>query len=447
MKISLSKILSILLPIFFTTIVYAESANTPMSLSACLDYAVQHNPGLLAVKQDITTANARLQQAKSAQLPTISSEVSYQNYHELPVFITSFGEFASGWKETYDLQLSITQPLFTWGKITKSVQQAGYQVQISRAAYRQKEQELVYTVKQSFYQVLLSQELVRVNQEAVEVATAHLENARQQFQQGTISNYEVLRSEVELANSKPDLINAQNALKLAIVNLATVLGLKEIKSLEITGSLTATDTAAITRSQTSSPMVDYTHATTQAFLNRPEWNLVLLNEKYRELAIPIAATGSKPMVTLTGLHDRKSDTLDTDLGPWLHYSTAIVGVSWSLYDGWATKAKVAQERSNLAKLRFEKQQLELAIKLEVEQALLNIRSAQEVIVSQEKTIEQAKESYRLSESRYRNGVGTNLEVLDTKVALTRAKTNFAQAQYNFLVALAQLDKVTGIERL
>jgi outer membrane protein len=419
---------------------------SPMSLDSCLNYAMQFNPGLLAARQDIAIANSGVQQAKSAQLPVISGDFNYQYYHELPIAVTSFGDFASGWKDTYDMQFSITQPIYTWGKITNSIQQAKYHLQIANESYRQQEQVLVYTVKQAFYQALLSQELVRVNQEAVAVAQAHLENAKLQFQQGTISNYEVLRSEVELANSKPDLINAQNSLKLAIANLASILGLQEAKSLEITGSLTASDTAINPVDRYPIRAADYDNATTLAFLNRPEWKIMRLNEKYQELAIPIAATGTKPTVAVTGIHDRKTNNLDADVGTWLHYSTAIVGVSWSLYDGWATKAKVAQARSNLAKTGFEKEQLALSIRLEVEQSILNLHSAEEIIVSQQKTIEQAKESLRLAESRYHNGVGTNLEVLDAKVALTRAETNFAQAEYNFLVARAQLEKVTGTAR-
>lgn len=423
-------------------IISVSFAEEPMTVESCIDYALSHNPGLLSAKQDIAIAKSGVDQAKSAQLPVVTSNFSYQEYNELPIIVTGLGEFPMGWKETYDMQFSITQPIYTWGKITKSIQQAKYLFQIANDAYQQKEQDLVYTVKQAFYNVLLLQELVQVNQEAVEVAQAHLDNATANFKQGTISNYEVLRSEVEVANSKPDLINAQNALKIAYANLATVLGIGKPDKPEIAGSL---DTLLIANRDIH--LINYDTATVLAFLNRPDWKIVLLNEKYNELAIPIAATGSKPMVAITGIHDRKSPELDADIGSWLHYSTAILGVTWSLYDGWATKAKVTLARSNLMKTGFEKEQLALSIRLEVEQAVLNLHSAEEIIISQQKTIEQAKESLRLAESRYHNGVGTNLEVLDTKVALTRAETNYAQAQYNFLVARAQLDKVTGIQRV
>jgi outer membrane protein len=437
--VAIIRIIIVLLSIICSIVVYAEEPLLPMSLDSCITYAINHNPGLLAAKQDIAGAQSGVQQAQSARLPVITGNFSYQDYNELPIIVTGLGNFSAGWKETYDMQLSISQPIYTWGKISNSIQQAKYQYQIATESYQQKEQELKLTVKQAFYQVLLSQELVRVNQEAVEVATAHLDIARLQFKQGTISNYEVLRSEVELANSKPDLINAQNSLKLAIANLASILGLQETRLLEITGSLTATNS----ESESRNPLT-YDTATALAFANRPEWKIMLLNEKYQELAIPIAATGTKPTVAITGIHDRKSNNLDADVGSWLHYSTAIVGVTWSLYDGWATKSKVALERSNLAKRGFERKQLELSIQLEVEQSILNLHSAEEIIISQQKTIEQAKESLRLAESRYKNGVGTNLEVLDAKVALTRAETNFAQAEYNYLIAQAQLEKVTGI---
>ena len=100
----------------------------PFSLDSCIEYARAHNPGLLAAKQDVEIAKSGLEQAKSAQLPIVTGNFSFQDYNDLPIIVTGFGEFPMGWKETYDMQLSITQPVYTWGKITKSIQQAKEQV-------------------------------------------------------------------------------------------------------------------------------------------------------------------------------------------------------------------------------------------------------------------------------------------------------------------------------
>ncbi|MDI6784888.1 MAG: TolC family protein [bacterium] len=413
-------------------------------MEQCIQHAVSHNPGLLSARQDVEIAESGRKQAKSAQLPGVTGSFSFQDYENLPIIVTGFGEFPIGWKETYDMQVSITQPLYTWGKITKSIQQAKNQVEIAQQSYYQQEQSLIYSVKQAFYNVLLSQELVRVNQQAVAVAEAHLKNAQSHFRAGTVSNYEVLRAEVEVANTKPELIKSKNGLKLAYANLNTFLGRQESNFLDITGGLEPSDLSGGSRSRY--PWISYATATSLAFLNRPDWKIVLLTEKINELAIPIAASGTKPTVSLIGVHYRKSDSLDAALGGWNHYSSAILGVSWSLYDGWATKAKVAQARSNRVKTGYQKEQLALTIRLEVEQAILELQSAEEIIISQQKTIEQARESLRLAESRYKNGVGTHLEVLDAEVALTRTETNYAQALFNYLVAQAQVEKVTGTAR-
>ncbi|MCX7918693.1 MAG: TolC family protein [bacterium] len=428
---------SLILAVYFPSNL---SAGEPFSLEACIEYAISHNPELLSTKKDIAIAKSSLQLAKSAQLPTITGSVSYQDYEDLPIIVTSFGEFPMGWKETYDIQLSISQPLFTWGKISRSIQQAKYRVQLAQEAYRLKELEIIYQVKQAFYTVLLAREMVRVNEQSVAVAEAHLQHAQSHVRAGTVSNYEVLRAEVELANVKPELIKSENNLKLAYANLATILGWKEPSSLEITGRFEipiGLDTTQTNR---------YTIATSIAFLNRPDWKIVLLTEKIDELAIPIAAAGTKPTVALAGIHDRKSSDWDSDIGGWNYYSYIMLGVTWSLYDGWATKSNVAIAQANREKTRWQKEQLALTIQLEVEQAILDLASAKEIIISQQKTIEQAKESLRLAQSRYQNGVGTHLEVLDAEVALTRAETNYAQALFNYGIAVAKLEKVTGTSR-
>ena len=134
-----------------------------------------------------------------------------------------------------------------------------------------------------------------------------------------------------------------------------------------------------------------------------------------------------------------SDNFDDSLDGW------VVGLEgrWDIWNGGATRGRVRQARSQYHQARLQTAEAELGIEVEVRRALSSLQEATELAQAAGKVVAQAEEAQRLAQARYGAGTATQLDVLQSQVALTEARTNQLQANYNFAVALATLRKAMG----
>jgi outer membrane protein TolC len=132
-------------------------------------------------------------------------------------------------------------------------------------------------------------------------------------------------------------------------------------------------------------------------------------------------------------------TPDNRLEGW----TAGVQGSWAIFDGRATGAKVRQSQSRLKQAKLSETELELAVDLDVRQAFSSLTEADELLISSEKVVDQARESLRLAQARLQAGTATQLDILQAQSALTDARSNLAQAQYSYIVATFSLQRAVG----
>src|SRR5205085_5934357 len=115
------------------------------------------------------------------------------------------------------------------------------------------------------------------------------------------------------------------------------------------------------------------------------------------------------------------------------------------FDGLQTYGRVMQARAQLESSKINYDDSVLQVELEVQQSFANLRADRETIRSQQKNVEQAKEALRLANERFSAGAGTQLEVLDARVALTRAATTELLARGDYNKAIAEFDRATATD--
>ena len=121
--------------------------------------------------------------------------------------------------------------------------------------------------------------------------------------------------------------------------------------------------------------------------------------------------------------------------------------SWDIFDGLETAGKVQQARAQLEFAKINYDDSVQKVELEVQQSYANLQAARETIRSQQKNVEQALEALRLASERLLAGAGTQLDVLDARVALTKARTSEIQARATYNQELSEFDRVTATETL
>ena len=281
---------------------------------------------------------------------------------------------------------------------------------------------------------MANKELQGVYHEAVDNLQGHLDNVQAQYNVGTKAKVDVLSSDVSLANAKTTALTADNAVAISESNLNNILGLPLETKLNLADHQLPFDTYNISLQE----------ATDYAMKYRPEVLQAALAVQTAENNIDIADASNKPTVKVSGGNNWNDNTfpgIDANKRSW----NIGASVTYSFYDGGATKAKVDQAKQALLVARETEQKTREAVQLEVKQAYLNIRSAAQKVEETQTVVDQARENYRIQNIRYQAGVGINLDVLDAQLSLNEAQVNHIQALYDYNVGIAKLEQVMGVD--
>jgi outer membrane protein len=419
-------------------LVSGETLN--LSLDQCLETAYKNNNTLLQLEEKINSARYKIEEARSGFFPQFSINGSYTRLGSVPEFgspAMNFGGFQipaitikSGTENNYNLKLSYQQPLFTWGKIRNSYNISQLGLSLSQEEYRKNKQEVRFNVISLFYNTILAKELIKVREESIASLEDHLKTVQERYNKGYASEFDVLRAKVQLANAQPPLVQAKNFYQIASDNLKNLLGISLKDSVNVQGSL-GFDSLVVNQSQ----------AEEFAFQNRSELKLTREQKSIGQLALAIAKAGNRPSVLgmANFLYERPYYSIDKWKTDW-NFTLAL---SMPIFDGFLTRSKVNEAKSDLKQLDVAENQIQDYIKLEISQAISDLNLAKENILSQQENVKQAKESLRIAKVQYQNGLLTNLELLDTEFALTVAETNYLQALSDYLIAKAKFEKAIG----
>jgi outer membrane protein len=401
-----------------------------MNLNGCITTAYQNNQTLRRLEERIRSAGYKIEEARSGFYPQLSFSGSYTRLGNVPEYGFGGFSFKLGSEDNYNLQLSLQQPIFTWGKIRNSYDISKYGLSLTREQLRRARQQIRFSVTSLFYNILLARELIKVREGSIARTQDHLKTVQDRYDKGYASEFDVLRVKVQLANAKPPLVQAKNLYQLTLDNLKNLLGIDLADSLTPEGSL-----------EFEPIEVDQSQAEESALQNRSELKLIADQKKMGQKALALAAAGNKPSLfgTANYLYEKPFYGFDEWKTDW----NLTLALSVPIFDGFLTRSKVRSAKSDLRQLDISESQTEDMIRLEVSQAVSDLNLARENILSQRENVNQAKESLRIANVQYDKGMLTNLELMDTEFALTVAETNHLQALSDYLIAKAQLDKAMG----
>ncbi len=433
--------------IFLVFIVFLSLINLSFSqekLTLTLDksvrFALSQNPYHLAAEERVDAAYSKVREAASGFLPSLNAQ-GQQTLDE-KVFELEFPSFIPGeppqrveidFTRDYQFSMSLTLPLFTGGRLTSGYKQAKYNLESTKEAVRQSKHLTVFNTKRAFYWYLLAQEFVSVAEEAVRVAEGNLANVKNMYEVGMASKMDLLRSEVRLTNMQPEVIAAKNALRLSELNLKTVLGLDLSLPVEIEGSLNYDPLEP-----------DVEECIVTALSHRPEVKQLNFQQKMAHESLKLSRAGHFPTLAVSGNYSFWADKLNFQKDNWSSFYAVNLVLNIPIFNGFKESAQIAQSKAMIREIELNQKALQDVVELEVRQAVLSLEEAKEILFSQEKNIEQAKESLRISQLSFSEGMATTLDVISAEAAYSQAQVNYSQALFNYVVAVAELDKAMGV---
>jgi outer membrane protein len=355
-----------------------------------------------------------------------------------PVGLSGFN-FSTA-ERTYNIRLEATQVIFAGGRIVSQIRSANFTRDGAYYGFRNVIDTVISTVKQQFYQVLLSRELINVQESSVNLLKSQLQDQQNRFEAGTVPRFNVLQAQVALSNQYPLLIGAQNNYRISQLQLAKTLGLDfdpgrgDQPPLEAVGQLEFHP-----RSIPLAAAIELAKAR-RPFLNQQK-AIVLSNAEQ----VRVARSTYFPQINASGGTEVRSSSISEDIRDVS--SGYIFGVTgtWAVWDWGATYGAVKQAKAVLEESKVTLDDANRQVELEVQQQDSNLKQSAELVKATEESVGQAQEALRLASARLSAGAGTQLEVLDSRVQVTQAESNRVQALYNYNVALAEFDRVTALE--
>ena len=307
-------------------------------------------------------------------------------------------------------------------------------------AFRNTLDQLIATVKTQFYQIIVNRELVKVNQQSVELLDAQLKDQQNRFEAGTVPRFNVLQAEVAYYNQLPQLITAQNNLRISKLQLAKTLGLYfqprrgEDPPLEALGEM-----PYIPRPINLADAIEMGKER-RPFLKQARANV--LNQLQQ-----VRATAGQwlPNITTTGGAEWVSSPVNSSFHDISKGWLALVQGSLPIWDSGAIAGQVIQQRALFSETKITYDDDVRQVELEIQQAYSNLQQNEELVKSQEKNVELADEALRLAKARLDAGAGVQLDVLNAQVQLLTAQSTRLQALFGYNSSLAEFDRATGAQ--
>ena len=336
------------------------------------------------------------------------------------------------WSGGVNVSLPLVVPSL-WKNIQMSKVDLDFTIEQARAS----KIDLANQIKKSFYNNLLAQESYDVFKETYRTDSVNLESIKHKYNQGIVAEYDVITAEVRLKSIIPNILQAENAIKIAELQLKMLMGIDADVPVEISGSL-----------------LDYEESMFNAIVPADEGLAANSDLKQFDLQTEMAQKGLEiqkmqllPTLTSTFNYMYMSQNNDFKFNAyrWDPYSVAGITLAVPIFNGGQRHNSIKQSQIQLFQMKEQRKDIERGIKLSVKNNIEMMNKSFEQVVATESSVEQAKKGYEITQKRYETGMGTIVDVNAAALAVTSAELQYRNAIYDYLAAKADLEKTLGYD--
>ncbi len=396
-----------------------------LTLEQCVQIALKHNPSIRVAEGGLESSESNLKLSRSVLMPQISAQAAITRNGG--TFILGKNTL-NGYYDNYTTGFQAQQLIFDFGKTITKVSGSSDLVDASDQDLKSASEDVIVNTYIAYFNYLAAARVLLVDSETVQQAADHLKQAQAFFKAGTAPQYDVVNAEVTVANANVNLIQAENNLKVARVQLENVIGQRLPDNFSLSDNL-----------EVSYVNIDMQSAIDTALKSRPELLSSQAQVEAGKQFLASAWTANLPNISASGGYNWRN------LVPQPLYSGWNLGVTLSLpiFDGFALDAGIDQARANLKIDEASNDLVMQSLLLDVQQQEFALQEASESIQASKKLVEASDDALRLAVGRYNSGIGTALEETDAQVALANARIAYIQSLYNYSVSYAKLERAMG----
>lgn len=438
----------------------AQTAESPavlkLSLDEAIDLALSENPTVKVADLEIE----RYDYVRKETLGNLYPSLSVSGTYTRAIVKTEISKGLSfGADNTIAASADIALPLIV-PSVWRTARLNQIEMQNAVESARASRIDLVNSVKKGYYNILLAQQSLAVLKASEANVQQTVDDTRLQYEHGLASEYDLITAEVQLSNLQPSIIQTTNSIDVAKRLLKMYMSLPDNVDIELEGSLDDFRDAVLSGNDGLSTDISQNSALRQ----------LDIQADMLEQQLKVAQTSRMPTLSafgsvsisgndmerlnfgaMTGGSDGSTSMPGTTESVknsfyWQHPISAGIQLSIPIFSGFRNTNKLKQIRNNMAQLDLQRIYLQQSTEVEVRSSINDLLTARETMFANEKTVQQAQKAYDISNTRYKAGAGTILELNTSELALTQARLNYSQAIYDYLSAKADYDRIVGRER-
>lgn len=416
-----------------------------LTLDKALELALSDNPTIVIANKEVERVDYARKEAWSSLFPSISAEGAYTRNMKLPVLFLPEGVFGPGsggamemgYKNSFQGSVTAGMPLFSMS-LLQNIKLSEHDMKAALESARASRINMEAEVRRAYFSFLLARDTYEVMAQSVENAEVNLESVRQFYGQGLVAEYDVIRSEVQVRNLKPGLVQAENGVRMAEMMVRVLLGLGQEIPLKVREELF--DFEGVGLSDTAGLGDGMLEQNTQ---------LTQLDLQLDKMSTQFKLVRSQRYPTLSAFmsYQAVAQANDFKFGDyqWANPLAAGLQLSFPIFQGFSIRNQEKQVAVGREQLQLQRDYTVRNLVLQLNNASTNMLKALEQIESNREGVRLAERGFRIAQTRYKAGAGTLLELNDAEIALTQAKLNLSQAMFDYLSAETEYRQVLGRE--
>ncbi|MDP2686298.1 MAG: TolC family protein [Aequorivita sp.] len=446
MKTNILNIVAILLLISSLNVVHAQKRT--LTLSEALELAKQGNKALQVQVLEEINAKEMTREIKGSLMPSISGNVGYSYYFDRQaIFLPgSFAgtdkpvqDIAVGGKNAYNAYISLYQPIIS-PSIRHQTKAAAINEKIENEKTNDLKSRVAFQVSTRYLGILMMNRQLGLLDQSLQRNIKALQDSRSLLAQGRGLKSDTLRSFIAVENLKSSVSYLKNNVEVSGIELKSLIGLEDPAELELTDNLELDIEAS------KSVFYQIEEAFQVAEANRKDLNIQKLSIDLQQRKIKATQAMLLPQLSLVGQYQVQAQADNMNFGHYTLPRTSFLGVQLSvpIFNGNRTKTQISQ-----AKIKAEQEDILLnnlkdEVKTELATIISKWKEADAQMDIQETTVQSAELNHRMMDDRFRNGLGSRLELTDSELALTQAKINYLNALYNLRMLHVELQQALGL---
>ncbi|MDR2528293.1 MAG: TolC family protein [Synergistaceae bacterium] len=403
---------------------FSESfAPISIDLDRAVEIALSDDKSVKAAESDVAKAYEGKRQAHRARGLTLKLEhnaarvKSQREENTLSVFGNT---------------VSAMYPLYTGGLFESTIAASEQELNSKIYSLERTRQEVRLAVANAFFAMLRTEDMAKLALDAVTRLEAHVRNVDVQYRNGKVSKADLLRSEVELISARQKMSQTVNEHKVAVKNLNNLMGMPLDTQLSYDGKM-----IYFLFPHTLEQCLEY------ALSHHPDLAIAKALKEKAKAGISMEESAQKPKVSLAVT--QALDSFSNQDWPGLEQDNIRFGLhaEYTFSDAGVTASKIRGAKEDLKKADYHYEATQETIVLNVTKYFMTMEEAKTRIDISSVALEKAQEAYKISLARYREGIGTNIDVLDAQTALNQAASNHTQALCDYNIAVAQVENAMG----